>query len=73
MKQYITQEDFETLLENVARKTGVKPENIREEVRSFLKGQGVSVGLPLVEKIRRAQVEAGEQAVLQNLRDNGLL
>ena len=71
--EYITEEEFEILLHNVAKKIQLEPENIRENVRSFLAQQGISVGLPLMERIRRTQVRAGEQAVLQSLRDKGLL
>lgn len=73
MKHYITKEDFEALLKSTAQKTGTLPEDIRERVRSFLAQQGISVGLPLTEQIRQAQVEAGEQVVLESLRDKGLL
>lgn len=73
MSEYITEKEFEVLLRNVAKKIQLEPENIRENVRSFLHGQGISVGLPLTEQIRQARVEAGEQAVLESLRDKGLL
>ncbi len=73
MAEYITEREFEVLLHNVAKKIQLEPEDIRGKIHSFLHGQGISVGLPLTEQIRRAQVEAGEQAVLQSLRDKGLL
>lgn len=73
MKHYITKEEFEELLKSTAQKTETLPEDIREKVRSFLARQGISVGLPLTEQIRQARVEAGEQAVLESLRDKGLL
>ncbi len=73
MEHYITKEDFEALLKSAAQKTGTRPEDIRGKVRSFLAKQGISVGLPLAEQMRQAQVEAGEQVVMQNLRDKGLL
>jgi len=66
--RYITEEDFEMLIQNAAKKTDRDPDEIRVSVRKFLtEERGVTISIPLMEKIRQAQVRAAENVVILNL------
>ena len=65
----ITEKDFERLVQSSAKKTNRNPDEIREKVRKFLtEDQGVTIGIPLEERVREAQVRAGEDVVIANLK-----
>jgi len=65
---YITENHFEMLVQRAAQKTNKDPDNIRDSIREFLiEKQGVTIGIPLAEQVRQAQVEAAENVVIANL------
>lgn len=72
--RYMPEEVFEEFVKNLQERfPDVGTERVRLLAKESLKEQGIAIGLPLIEKIRQAQVHAGEQVVINNLRANGLL
>jgi hypothetical protein len=64
---------FNEICENVARKKGVPLEQVVQAAREGFAQEGIKVGIPLARQIEIAGVRAREMAVIENLRDKGLL
>ncbi len=70
-KKYASEEQVEILAERIAEKYGKSLEWARKNVIAALKEKGIEIidaEISMSEKIRQAQVQAGEQAVIENLK-----
>ncbi len=72
-QEYVTEDMFELLAKNMAKKFNLSVGVARQKVLEALTANGIHVGLPLVERIRLAQTRAGERAVIESLHEKGLL
>ncbi len=72
--KFMPEDVFEEFIGQLKKKfPKLGEDDVRRLAIQSLKEGGVTVGVPLVEKIRQAQVCTGEQVVMENLRQHGLL
>ncbi len=73
MKKYVTVKEFERYVKKIAKKKKVSIEQATFAIKATLENEGIEIGLPLDEKIRRAKVRAGEQVVINELKIKGFI
>lgn len=73
MSGYMSEESFEEWCQDIAKKHDKPIEDVRIAARITLQEHGIQIGLPMEERIRRAQIRAAEMVVIEGLYEKGLL